>query len=117
MVSRYGEDAGALADNTLYAVGQTAMAGHNITSLGVKGVAKRAAKDTGKALLHQHEAKRGPVEKGQEAREGDEPEEENDEEVMEGIEEGREARPTQGEEARPPQRPPRPIKEKRANPL
>ncbi|KAK4313193.1 hypothetical protein Pmani_015455 [Petrolisthes manimaculis] len=56
---KYGDDVGCLADNTLYAVGQTAMVGHNLTSLGVKGVAKRAAKDTGKAILHQHEAKKG----------------------------------------------------------
>ena len=38
----------------MYAVGQGAMAGHNIASLGVKGVAKRAAKDTGKVLVLNH---------------------------------------------------------------
>ncbi|XP_042231033.1 protein spartin-like isoform X2 [Homarus americanus] len=79
---KYGEDAGALADNTLYAVGQTAWAGHNIASLGVKGIAKRTAKDTGKALIHQHESKKKtstsasaePVEKAVEAMEiGDSP--------------------------------------------
>ncbi|CAL4109579.1 unnamed protein product [Meganyctiphanes norvegica] len=53
---KYGEDAGKLSENTLYAVGQTAMVGHNISSLGVKGVAKRAAKDTGKALVFQRES-------------------------------------------------------------
>ena len=44
---KYGAEAGQLADNTMYAVGQTAMAGHNVSSLGVKGVAKKAAKATG----------------------------------------------------------------------
>ncbi|XP_066977714.1 spartin isoform X3 [Macrobrachium rosenbergii] len=70
---KYGEEAGALTDNTMYAVGQTAMAGHNIASLGVKGIAKRAAKDTGKALVYQHEEKRKQgqeaVEKAEEAME------------------------------------------------
>ena len=51
---RYGSEAGELTDNTMYAVGQSAMLGHNISSLGVKGVAKRAAKDTGKALVLNH---------------------------------------------------------------
>ncbi|KAG0718051.1 hypothetical protein GWK47_053225 [Chionoecetes opilio] len=58
---KYGEDVGTLTDNTLYAVGQTAWAGHNIASLGVKGVAKRVAKDTGKALVLQHDEKKGAV--------------------------------------------------------
>lgn len=48
---KYGEDAGKFSENAMYAVGQTAMVGHNVSSLGVKGVAKRAAKDTGKALV------------------------------------------------------------------
>lgn len=55
---KYGDDAGNLADNTLYAVGQTAWAGHNIASLGVKGIAKRTAKDTGKALVTEYESRK-----------------------------------------------------------
>lgn len=76
---RYGEEAGTLTDNTLYAVGQTAWAGHNIASLGVKGVAKRAAKDTGKALVIQHEEKKKSgqgVEEAEEAMEEDKGKEE-----------------------------------------
>ncbi|XP_069173446.1 spartin isoform X2 [Procambarus clarkii] len=75
---KYGEDAGHLADNTLYAVGQTAFAGHNIASLGVKGIAKRTAKATGKALIYEHEAKKqesevsGQVEEASEAFETEE---------------------------------------------
>lgn len=51
-------------------MGQTAWAGHNIASLGVKGVAKRVAKDTGNALVLQHEEKKKSVpqvEEGEEA--------------------------------------------------
>ncbi|KAK8731802.1 hypothetical protein OTU49_007270 [Cherax quadricarinatus] len=76
---KYGDDAGHLADNTLYAVGQTALAGHNISSLGVKGIAKRTAKDTGRALVYEHEAKKkesvtsGQVEKADEAVENENP--------------------------------------------
>ncbi|XP_068216967.1 spartin isoform X2 [Palaemon carinicauda] len=68
---KYGEEAGALTDNTMYAVGQTAMAGHNIASLGIKGIAKKAAKDTGKALVYHHEEKKnqGAVEQAVEAME------------------------------------------------
>lgn len=54
MTIRYGSEAGQLTDNTMHAVTQSAMAGHNIASLGVKGVAKRAAKDTGRALVLNH---------------------------------------------------------------
>lgn len=78
---KYGEEVGALTDNTLYAVGQTAWAGHNIASLGVKGVAKRVAKDTGKALVLQHEEKKasaGGVEVAEEAMEDDENDEKDD---------------------------------------
>ncbi|XP_042859722.1 spartin-like isoform X2 [Penaeus japonicus] len=78
---KYGEEAGSLTDNTLCAVGQTALVGHNIASLGVKGIAKRTAKDTGKALIHQHEAKKQPnaggVEEVEEAMEVTEDDESN----------------------------------------
>ena len=36
------------------------MAGHNISSLGVKGIAKRAAKDTGKAVVGDYEKRKVP---------------------------------------------------------
>lgn len=96
---RYGEEVGSLTDNTLYAVGQTAWAGHNIASLGVKGVAKRAAKDTGKALVLQHEEKKKAgqgVEEAEEAMEQDTPKEEK-------------------QDAEQP--PVRPVREKKAFPL
>uniref|UniRef100_A0A2P2I2L0 Spartin-like n=1 Tax=Hirondellea gigas TaxID=1518452 RepID=A0A2P2I2L0_9CRUS len=91
---KYGAEAGQLTDNTMYAVGQSAMAGYNIASLGVKGVAKKAAKDTGKALVHHHREKkektsgagREQVEDGMEL--GEEAVE-NDDFVM--VEEGTEA--------------------------
>lgn len=67
-----------MTGDTLYAVGQTAMAGHNLSSLGVKGVAKRAAKETGKALVTDYEEK-----KKNEAWL-----KETSEEIMEGVEEG-----------------------------
>ncbi|XP_063869375.1 spartin-like isoform X4 [Scylla paramamosain] len=75
---KYGEDVGALTDNTLYAVGQTAWAGHNIASLGVKGVAKRVAKDTGTALVLQHEEKKASTQEVEEAEEAMEDDEKDD---------------------------------------
>ncbi|XP_045123403.1 spartin-like isoform X2 [Portunus trituberculatus] len=75
---KYGENVGALTDNTLYAVGQTAWAGHNIASLGVKGVAKRVAKDTGKALVLNHEEKKASTQEVEEAEEAMEDGEKND---------------------------------------
>ncbi|XP_076046807.1 spartin isoform X2 [Oratosquilla oratoria] len=82
---KYGDEAGQLADNTLYAIGQTAMTGHNVASLGVKGIAKKTAKDTGKALVYRYDSKK----KGEkpQAAEGTE------KMVMEGVEEGTEALP------------------------
>lgn len=79
-------------------MGQTAWAGHNIASLGVKGVAKRVAKDTGKALVLQHEEKKasaGGVEVAEEAMEDDENDEKDDAE----------------------EHPVRPIREKKKSPL
>lgn len=96
---RYGEEVGSLTDNTLYAVGQTAWAGHNIASLGVKGVAKRVAKDTGKALVLQHEEKKKAVQ---------------------GVEEAEEAmeQDTEKEENQDTEKPPvKPIREKKPQPL
>ncbi|XP_064607726.1 spartin-like [Liolophura sinensis] len=51
---KYGADAAKFADHTLYATGNLAMTGYNVNHLGVKAIAKRAAKDTGKAVLLDH---------------------------------------------------------------
>jgi hypothetical protein len=40
-----------LAENGLYAIGNTVLAANNVDNLGIKAIAKRAAKDTGKALV------------------------------------------------------------------
>ena len=48
---RYGSHAGKLAENGLYAIGNTVLTVNNVDNLGIKAVAKRAAKDTGKALV------------------------------------------------------------------
>lgn len=49
---KYGKDAGQVTENALYATGNLAWTAHNANNLGVKAVAKRAAKDTGKAVLN-----------------------------------------------------------------
>ena len=48
---RYGKDAGELTEHTLFSAGNIAMTAYNANHLGVKAIAKRAAKDTGKAVL------------------------------------------------------------------
>ncbi|XP_037087529.1 spartin-like [Pollicipes pollicipes] len=55
---RYGAEAGLVTHHSLHAAGNLAMTGHNVQSLGAKGIAKRVAKDTGKHLIHEHEQKR-----------------------------------------------------------
>ncbi|XP_041358797.1 spartin-like isoform X2 [Gigantopelta aegis] len=49
---KYGNQAGNLTENTLYSVGNVAMTTHHIKNLGIKAVAKRAAKETGKAVIN-----------------------------------------------------------------
>ena len=61
---RYGDEAGVLADNSLYTAGNTALAGHNLRNLGVKAIAKRAAKDAGKALVEDYAKQRKVNEEG-----------------------------------------------------
>lgn len=51
LFDRYGSHAGKLAENGLYAIGNTVLTVNNVDNLGIKAVAKRAAKDTGKALV------------------------------------------------------------------
>ena len=48
---RYGTDAGKLTHNALYATGNVALTTNNVRNLGVKAIAKRVAKDTGKAVV------------------------------------------------------------------
>ena len=55
---RYGAEAGQVAEHTLHSAGHVAMTGHNVQSLGAKGIAKRVAKDTGKHLIQEHEQKK-----------------------------------------------------------
>ena len=66
---RYGKDAGELTEHTLYSAGNIAMTAYNANHLGVKAIAKRAAKDTGKAVLQdfaekRKEGKSNPTEPG-----------------------------------------------------
>jgi len=51
----YGPAAGQTTGTTLHTVGNMAMAVHNVSHMGVRAIAKRAAKDTGKAMVQQHE--------------------------------------------------------------
>lgn len=52
MTYRYGDEAGKFTENTLYSVGNVAMTAYNADNLGIKAITKRAAKDAGKAVLH-----------------------------------------------------------------
>ncbi|XP_071087210.1 spartin-like [Haliotis cracherodii] len=49
---KYGDEAGKFTENTLYSVGNVAMTAYNADNLGIKAITKRAAKDAGKAVLH-----------------------------------------------------------------
>lgn len=58
---RYGAEASNLAENTMYTAGNVIMTAHNASHLGMKAIAKRAAKETGKAViqdLHSDRAKK-----------------------------------------------------------
>lgn len=48
---KYGEEAGQLTENTMYTAGHVAVAAYNVDNLGIKAIAKRTAKETGKAVL------------------------------------------------------------------
>ncbi|XP_053389247.1 spartin-like [Mercenaria mercenaria] len=48
---KYGTEVGQATGNALYATGNIGMTAYNANHLGVKAIAKRAAKDTGKAVL------------------------------------------------------------------
>lgn len=48
----YGNPIGMATENAMYTLGNTLLSAHNVTNLGPKAIAKRAAKDTAKACLH-----------------------------------------------------------------
>ncbi len=48
---RYGDELGTATDNALSAVGNTCLTVYNAGVLGPKGLAKKAAKDTGKVMV------------------------------------------------------------------
>ena len=74
LLHRYGNEAGQLTENMLYAGGNIAMTAHNANNFGVKAVAKRAAKDTGKAVLHDlKEKSKGQSGQGQEGQRPEKP--------------------------------------------
>ncbi|XP_063970486.1 spartin-like [Lytechinus pictus] len=50
---KYGEDAGRLTNNSLATVGNIGISAHNFNNLGVKAIAKRTAKDTGKVVVRE----------------------------------------------------------------
>jgi len=60
---RYGKPSGELTGNCLYAVGGAAMAGYNLSAIGVKAIAKRTAKDMGKATIEHMDEKANPNKK------------------------------------------------------
>lgn len=51
---RYGNEAAEVVGNALFSVGNLALTTHNVQSLGVKAVAKKTAKDAGKAVLQDY---------------------------------------------------------------
>ena len=48
---RYGADAGKLTENSLYSVTNVAITANTMNNLGPKAIARRVAKDTGKAVV------------------------------------------------------------------
>lgn len=55
---KYGPNAGQLTENTLYTVGNVAMTAYNVDQLGIKALAKRAAKTTGTEIVKDFSAAR-----------------------------------------------------------
>ncbi|CAG0917087.1 unnamed protein product [Notodromas monacha] len=54
----YGRNAAEATDNALSTMGYAAMTTYNVGNLGVKGVAKQAAKNTGKVIIENHQQRR-----------------------------------------------------------
>lgn len=48
---KYGTDVGEVVGNAVFSIGNLALTTHNVQSFGVKAIAKRTAKDAGKAVL------------------------------------------------------------------
>ncbi|XP_065334920.1 protein spartin isoform X2 [Cloeon dipterum] len=57
---KYGQQAGVVTEDTLAAVGNAVVVGHTARGLTVKGIAKRTAKNAGKALVEDYQPKQGP---------------------------------------------------------
>lgn len=55
---RYGNEVGEVVGNAVFSIGNLALTTHNVQSLGVKAVAKRTAKDAGKAVLKDYVEKK-----------------------------------------------------------
>lgn len=51
---KYGTDAAQVVDHAMYSVGNVALATNSIRSLGIRGLAKRTAKETGKSILQEY---------------------------------------------------------------
>lgn len=51
---KYGEPMGEVTGHTLYTVGNVVLASNNVSNLTPKGIAKRTAKDAGKAVVETH---------------------------------------------------------------
>lgn len=59
---RYGKEVGTATENALYATGNLGLTVNNARNLGVKAIAKRAAKDTGKAVVEDYKKKKTEAE-------------------------------------------------------
>ena len=57
---RYGPEAGKLAENTVYSATNIGLTAHTMSHLGPKAVAKRVAKDAGKAVVNDYNAEANP---------------------------------------------------------
>jgi len=55
--NRYGQQAGEATGDTLAAVGNAVVAGHTASAFTVKGIAKKTAKNAGKALVEDYQVK------------------------------------------------------------
>ncbi|CAN7998544.1 unnamed protein product [Ixodes hexagonus] len=51
---KYGQDAAQVVDHAIYSVGNVALTTNSVRGLGVRGLAKRTAKETGKAILEEY---------------------------------------------------------------
>ncbi|XP_035215297.1 spartin-like isoform X2 [Stegodyphus dumicola] len=58
---KYGSEAGEVVGNAIFSIGNLALTTHNVQSLGIKSVAKRTAKDAGKAVLKDYIEHKKPV--------------------------------------------------------